>query len=84
VIDQLLADLQQESKLVNLIIKGCIEHRWAVGEEERNIAEAIVYNAFETYVIQRGMTEPDAEQFCERHLEYLSQVIQRVLEGETA
>lgn len=40
--DQLLANLRQESQLVDLIIKGCIEYRWAVTEEERNIAEAMV------------------------------------------
>jgi hypothetical protein len=83
-IEQLLADLKQESELVDLIIKGCIEHRWAVGEEERNIAEAIVYNAFETYAIRRGMSEQKAEQFCERYLEHLIQVVQHVIEGEMA
>ncbi|WP_416668575.1 hypothetical protein [Egbenema bharatensis] len=78
--EQLLADLKQESQLVNLIIQGCIEHRWAVDQEEREIAEAIVYNAFEAYAIDRGMTERQAEQFCEQHLESLIQTVQRILE----
>ncbi|PSB10106.1 hypothetical protein C7B76_24520 [filamentous cyanobacterium CCP2] len=82
VADQLIADLKQESQLVNLIIKGCIEHRWAVTEEERQIAEAIVYNAFETYAIERGMTERKAESFCEQYLEQLIQLVQAVLAGE--
>jgi hypothetical protein len=85
VVEQLLADLHQESQLVNLIIKGCIEHRWAIGKEEREISEAIVYNAFETYAIKRGMTEQQAEQFCEQHLEHLIQTVQLALErGESA
>jgi hypothetical protein len=78
--EQLLADLKQESQLVNLIIQGCIEYRWAVGQEEREIAEAIVYNAFEAYAIDRGLTEQQAEQFCEQNLEPLIQTVQRILE----
>jgi len=34
VADQLLADLRQENQLINLVIKGCIEYRWAIGKEE--------------------------------------------------
>ena len=75
-VDQLLSDLKEESQLVNLIIRGCIELRWAVGEEEKEIAEAMIYNAFEAYAQARGMPLKAAEQFCEQHLEEL---IQRVL-----
>jgi hypothetical protein len=77
--EQLLADLRQEQQLMNLIIKGCIEHRWAVSEEEREIAKAIVYNAFETYAIARGMPLPEAERFCEQHLDRLIQQVQEIL-----
>ena len=75
-VEQLLSDLKQESQLVNLIIRGCIELRWAIGEEEKEIAEAMIYNAFEAYAQARGMPLKAAEQFCEQHLEEL---IQRVL-----
>jgi hypothetical protein len=77
--EQLLADFRQEQQFVNLIIRGCIEHRWAVGEEEREIAEAIIYNAFETYAIARGMPLKEAERFCEQHLDELIQSVQAVL-----
>jgi hypothetical protein len=81
--EQLLDDFRQESQLVNLIIKGCIEYRWAVGEDEREIAEAIIYNAFETYAVARGIPLKQAEQFCENHLEELVQLVQAALiEGE--
>lgn len=74
--EQLLADLRQERQLVDLIIRGCIELRWATGDEEKEIAEAMIYNAFETYAIARGMPLKAAEQFCEQNLEEL---IQRIL-----
>ncbi|NJO79692.1 MAG: hypothetical protein HC827_15055 [Cyanobacteria bacterium RM1_2_2] len=77
--DQLLAGLRQEGQLIDLIIKGCIEYRWAITEEERNIAEAMVYNAFETYAISSGMTQKQAEHFCEQHLNHLIQVVQATL-----
>ena len=64
---------------MNLIIQGCIELRWAAGEEEREISQAIIYNAFETYVLERGMSLKDAEQFCEQHLEELIHSIWAVL-----
>lgn len=74
--EQLIADLRQESQLVNLIIRGCIELRWAIAEEEKEIAEAMIYNAFEAYALARGMPLKAAEKFCEQHLEEL---IQRIL-----
>lgn len=77
--DQLLADLRQESQLVDLIIKGCIEYRWAIGPEERQIAEAMIYNAFEAYATARGMPLAQAEAFCEQHLDSLIQAIQAIL-----
>lgn len=79
VADQLWADLGQESDLVNLIIQGCIEYRWALGAEEQAIAEAMIYNAFETYAIARGMSLQQAETFCENHLKALIQSVQAVL-----
>lgn len=79
VAEQLMADFQQESQLINLIIQGCIEHRWAIGSEEQSIAEAMVYNAFETYAIERGMPLQQAEAFCEQHLAQLIHTIQTVL-----
>ncbi len=33
VADQLLFDLRQEKQLVDLIIRGCIELRWAIAQE---------------------------------------------------
>lgn len=77
--DQLLADLRQENQLINLIIKGCVEYRWAIGTEEQEIARAIVYNAFETYVIARGMPLEQAESFCEQNLERLIDTVQSIL-----
>lgn len=74
--EQLLCDLRQESQLVDSIIRGCIELRWAITEEEKEIAETMIYNAFEEYVGARGMSQKAAEEFCEQHLEEL---IQRVL-----
>ncbi|MBD2090611.1 hypothetical protein H6F67_12175 [Microcoleus sp. FACHB-1515] len=71
VADQLMADLRRESQLMKLITRGCIELRWAVSADEQDMARAIVYNAFETYAIERGMSLPQAEQFCEQHLEAL-------------
>ena len=76
IVEQLLTDLKQESQLVNLIIRGCIELRWAIGEEEKETAEAMIYNAFEAYALARGMSLKVAEKFCDQHLEEL---IQRVL-----
>lgn len=73
--DQLLADFQQESHLMDLMIRGCIELRWAIGEEEKDVARAMIYNAFETYLIERGLSVPEAEKFCERYLEVLIQSI---------
>jgi hypothetical protein len=77
--DQLIEDLRQESQLVNLIIQGVIEYRWAVGEAERDIAIAMIYNAFETYAIARGIPLKQAEAFCENHLNDLIQAVEAVL-----
>lgn len=74
--EQLFYDLRQESSLVDLIIRGCIELRWAITKEEKETAEAMIYNAFEAYALARGMPLKAAEEFCEQHLENL---IQRVL-----
>ena len=79
IVEQLLSDLRQESQLVNLIIRGCIELRWARGIEEKEIAEAMIYNAFEAYALARGMSLKTAERFCEQHLEELIQSILAVL-----
>jgi hypothetical protein len=79
VADQLIADLQQESQIVDALIWGCIEYRWAVGSEERQIAEAMIYNAFETYALERGMALPEAEAFCERYLGTLMATIGAIL-----
>ncbi|HEY9861009.1 MAG TPA: hypothetical protein V6D16_15995 [Candidatus Obscuribacterales bacterium] len=79
VADELIADLRQEGQLINLIIQGCIELRWATGPEERDIATAMIYNAFETYALERGMSLEAAERFCERHLEDLIQNVLAVL-----
>lgn len=76
VFEQLFSDFKQESRLVNLMIRGCIELRWAIAEEEKEIAEAMIYNAFEEYVMARGMPLKAAEKFCEQNLEEL---IQRIL-----
>jgi hypothetical protein len=77
--DQLIADLRYERQLVEQIIRGCIEYRWAVGQEEQEIAEAMIYNAFETYAIERGIPLPQAEAFCEQHLDRLIQMVQDIL-----
>lgn len=77
--DQLLADFRQERQLVDLMIRGYVEYRWAIGQEEREIAEAMMYNAFETYVIARGMPKKQAELFCERHLDDLIETIDGIL-----
>ncbi|MGF1499844.1 MAG: hypothetical protein ACFB8W_23905 [Elainellaceae cyanobacterium] len=77
--DQLLADLIQEKQFVDLIIRGCIELRWALGEEEREIATAMIYNAFETYALQRGMPLAAAERFCEAHLDELIRSVLTIL-----
>lgn len=60
-------------------IRGCIELRWAIGEEEKEIAEAMVYNAFEAYALARGMPLKAAEKFCEQHLEELIQCVLAIL-----
>lgn len=75
VAEQLEADFRQEKQLVDLIIQSCIEYRWAIGEEEREIAEAMIYNAFETYAIERGMSLQQAETFCEYNLQKLIQAV---------
>lgn len=77
--EQLMADFHREHQLVNRIIWGCIEYRWALGEEEREIAEAMIYNAFETYVVNRGMPLPQAEVFCEQNLEPLMRLVDEIL-----
>lgn len=77
--DQLIADFRQEHQLLNLMLQGSIEYRWAVAAEEREIALAMVYNAFETYAIERGMSLRQAEEFCEHHLEQLIQTITAAL-----
>jgi hypothetical protein len=77
--DQLMADFQRESQLVDLIIQGCIEYRWALGYEERQIAEAMIYNAFESYAVERGFALPQAEEFCEDYLDQLIAAIDAVL-----
>ncbi|MEO0407756.1 MAG: hypothetical protein AAF289_10425 [Cyanobacteria bacterium P01_A01_bin.135] len=76
---QLTDDLQRENELVSQMIRGCVEHRWALSAEEQEIATAIIYNAFETYAVERGMPLAAAEQFCEAHLEQLIQQIQSCL-----
>lgn len=77
--DQLLADFKRESQLMDLMTRGCIELRWAIAEEEKDLAKAMIYNAFETYLVERGLSVPEAEKFCERHLESLIQSILAVL-----
>ena len=77
--EQLLSDLRQEKQLVDLIIRGCIELRWALAEDEQEIAEAMIYNAFETYAIERGMSRKAAERSCEEHLEKLIQSVLTIL-----
>lgn len=77
--EQLLADLRQERQLVDLIIRGCIELRWAIAQDEKEIAEAMIYNAFEAYAVERGMSLKAAEKFCEQHLQELIQSVLAVL-----
>ena len=74
-VETLLADFQREHELVKLIIRGCIEHRWALGGEERAIAQAMVFNAFEAYVIERGMSVDEAGEFCEQHIDTLMDAV---------
>lgn len=74
-VETLLADFQREHELVKLIIRGCIEHRWALGNEERAIAQAMVFNAFEAYVIERGMSVDEAGEFCEQHIDTLMDAV---------
>lgn len=78
-VEQLMADLSRESELTTLILKGCIELRWAIAPDEQETARAIIYNAFETYVIERGLSVEAAETFCEQHLEDLIQAVLEVL-----
>lgn len=73
--DQLIADFGREHQLINLMLQGSVEYRWAVEAEEREIALAMVYNAFETYAVERGMSLQQAEAFCEQHLDELMQTI---------
>ena len=77
--EQLLADLRQEQQLVNSIIRGCMEHRWALGEEDTELTEAMIYNAFEAYAVARGMPLSEAERFCEQHLDELIERVQAIL-----
>lgn len=77
--EQLLADLRHERRLVDLIIRGCIELRWAIAQDEKETAEAMIYNAFETYALERGMSLSAAERFCEQHLEELIKSVLAVL-----
>ncbi len=77
--EQLLSDLRREKQLVDLIIRGCIELRWALEQEEKETAEAMIYNAFETYALERGMSVKAAERFCEQHLEELVQSVLAIL-----
>lgn len=79
IVEQLLSDLRQESKLVDLIIRGCIELRWAITEEEKETALAMIYNAFEAYALARGMSLKAAEKFCDQHLEELIQCVLAIL-----
>lgn len=76
---QLLSDLRRERQLLDLIIRGCVELRWAIAQEEKEIAEAMIYNAFETYALSRGMSLKAAERFCEQHLEELIQSVLAIL-----
>ena len=77
----MLGRLTNQLTLANLIAWGCIEHRWAVTEEEREISEAMIYNAFEEFVLQEGMSLPEAERFCETHLELLIKRVKDALEN---
>lgn len=77
--EQLLSDLRRERQLVDLIIRGCVELRWAIAQEEKEIAEAMIYNAFETYALERGMSLKAAEIFCDQHLDELIQSVLAIL-----
>jgi hypothetical protein len=77
--EQLLSDLRRERQLVDLIIRGCVELRWAIAQDERETAEAMIYNAFETYALERGMSLKAAERFCEQHLEELIESVLAIL-----
>ena len=77
--EQLLSDLRQEQQLLDLIIRGCIELRWAIDPEEKETAEVMIYNAFEAYALSRGMSLKAAESFCEQHLEELIQSVLAIL-----
>jgi hypothetical protein len=77
--EQLLSDLRRERQLVDLIIRGCVELRWAIAQDEKETAEAMIYNAFETYALERGMSLKAAERFCEQHLEELIQSVLAIL-----
>lgn len=74
-IDALLADLHREHALVNLIIRGCIDYRWAISDDERAIAQAMIFNAFEAYLIEQGMAIADAGEFCDQHLDALMNAV---------
>ena len=80
-VDQLLGKLTNKLKLANLIAWGCIEHRRAITAEEKEISEAMIYNAFEEFLLQEGMSISEAERFCEAHLELLIQRVKDELEN---
>ena len=50
-----------------------------MGEEETDLSEAMIYNAFEAYAVARGMPLKEAERFCEQHLDELIERIQAIL-----
>ncbi|MFE4108050.1 hypothetical protein [Almyronema epifaneia] len=77
--DQLLNNLHRESHLVNLMIRGCLELRWALGPEEKETAIAMIYNAFETYALEQGLPLEAAEQICEDKLDNLIEQISAIL-----
>jgi hypothetical protein len=39
----------------------------------------MIYNAFETYAVERGMSLKAAERFCEQHLEELIESVLAIL-----
>ncbi|MEL7039162.1 MAG: hypothetical protein AAFO04_26665 [Cyanobacteria bacterium J06592_8] len=80
-LDRLVGKLSQQIRLSRLIAWGCIEHRWAMTEEEKEISEAMIYNAFEEFFLQEGMTLSEAERFCEAHLELLIKRVKEALEN---
>lgn len=79
-LDRLVGKLSQQIRLSSLIAWGCIEHRWAMTQEEKEISEAMIYNAFEEFVLQEGMSLSEAERFCEAHLELLIKRVKEALE----